>query len=300
MKDLYTNRRKHMNIIKTDENYIRSTLVRRERDAHKGDFGKVLVFAGSPGMAGAAVLCARGALYGGAGLVRFLVDSYNSPVFMVLQSAVPEATCLIYDKRLDLSEYSAIAIGPGLGKGEDMKSILGDILDRSNTNLVIDADGLNFISADEALAEKVRSYPGTVIMTPHIGEARRLLGRDDEIKSQEQRIAALCEISEKYNSVVLLKGSETLVGCPALGEEIYQNTTGNPGMATGGSGDVLTGVIAALCAQGYSPLDSTRIGAFVHGLAGDIAAETYGEISLLSSNITAFIPVALKRYYPKD
>ena len=289
-----------MKITVTDENYIRSTLVRRDRDAHKGDFGKVLVFAGSPGMAGAAVLCARGALYGGAGLVRFLVDSYNSPVFMVLQSAVPEATCRIYDSRMDLTEYTAIAIGPGLGKAPEMRIILADILDRSETTLVIDADGLNFISADAELAEKVRSYPGSVIMTPHIGEARRLLGRDDEIKTQEQRIAALCEISEKYNAVVLLKGAETLIGEISHSDEIFQNSTGNPGMATGGSGDVLTGVIAALCAQGYSPIDSARIGAFVHGMAGDLAAENYGEISLLSSNITAFIPVALKRYYPKD
>lgn len=289
-----------MNITITDENYIRSTLVRRDRDAHKGDFGKVLVFAGSPGMAGAAVLCARGALYGGAGLVRFLVDSYNSPVFMVLQSAVPEATCRIYDSRMDLTEYTAIAIGPGLGKAPEMRNILYDILDRSETTLVIDADGLNLIAADEELAEKTRNYPGSVIMTPHIGEARRLLGRDDEIKTQEQRIAALRGISEKYNAIVLLKGSETLIGDISHSDEIFQNSTGNPGMATGGSGDVLTGVIAALCAQGYSPVDSARIGAFVHGMAGDLAAESYGEISLLSSNITAFIPVALKRYYPKD
>ena len=288
-------------MISLTKEYIRSKMVRRDRNAHKGVFGRVLIYAGSVGMSGAAVLCGRSALKGGAGLVRFLIPSYESPLYTILQISVPEATCLEYRPGFDFSEYDAIAAGPGLGNDPAAYSILKDILENYDKNLVLDADALNMVCSSQELTALVRSSRARKIMTPHVGEARRLLSNaalkpspDILWSSDDGRILALKTISDSYYSIVVLKGSGTLVG---TGENICRNTTGNPGMATGGSGDVLTGLIAALCGQGYSPIDSAAIGVFAHGLAGDIAAEELGEMGMISSDIAAVLPKALKEIY---
>ena len=281
----------------TDEKYVKETLVTRASDAHKGNFGKVLIFAGSPGMAGAAVLCASSALRGGAGLVRILVDSYSSPIYPVLQTAVPEATCVEYSPDIDFSEYNAIAAGPGLGTSEHTADILKKILTGCTSSIVLDADALNIIAKYPEITELVRRSLAYVIITPHIGEARRLLKTDARIKTPEERREAAEALSEKYNAIAVLKGAESLVSFPGNKEEIYINPTGNPGMATGGSGDVLTGLIAALCAQEYTPLDAARLGVFLHGKAGDLAAEALSEPALISSDIYKYIPRAFKLYY---
>jgi len=287
-------------MITLTDKYIRSKIIPREICAHKGDFGKVLIFAGSPGMAGAAILCAKAALRSGAGLVRFLIPEAEGPLLTILQCSVPEATCVKYDEDMDLSEYDAIAAGPGIGQGTAASYILRDILTRYAGFLVLDADALNLISSSEELHGLVQESQAKIIMTPHPGEARRLLSGDPEADETDwadpdSRLKAFSRLSERYYSVIVLKGSGTLVG---TNENTFINTTGNPGMATGGSGDVLTGIIASLGAQGYTPLDAACVGVYVHGLAGDMAAESYGQMGMISSDIADQTALAFRKVYP--
>lgn len=282
-------------MISLSREYVSSRIIKRDRAAHKGDFGKVLIFAGSAGMAGAAILCGRAALRSGSGLVRFLLPSLDSPLLGILQTAVPEATCIAYSEGCDLGEYSAIAAGPGLGQETIVRQILADILKRYQGRLVLDADALNMISSSAELTELVLKCGAEITLTPHVGEARRLLGGASlDYSSADGRLDAFRTLSEKYRSVIVLKGAGSLAGTP---ENTFINTTGNPGMATGGSGDVLTGIIAALNGQGYTPADSAAIGVWIHGTAGDLAAEDLGEIGLISSDIAAYIPAAFKTVY---
>ena len=278
-----------MNYITDD--YIRTIMKPRQPEAHKGDFGKVLIYAGSPGMAGAAILAGRAALRSGAGLVRYLLPSLQSPLYPILQTAVPEATCVFEKDISDYSEYTAIAAGPGLGKTAEARRILKNILLLSESVIVLDADALNIISADEELAFFVKSSP-PVIITPHVGEAKRLLNSREPINAAEERETAVRALREKFGCISVLKGAGTIV----CGDELYINTTGNPGMATGGSGDVLTGLIAGLAAQKYSPEEAARLGVFLHGKAGDLARDAKGEMGLIASDIVEFLPEAEKNY----
>ena len=289
-----------------DREFVQNRIVKRERDAHKGNFGKVLVYAGSPGMAGAAILCARAALKSGAGLVRFLIPCMESPLLNILQCSVPEATCVSYKNGMDFLEYSAVVCGPGLGMTEPEGSlgsvapedILKDILQRySSGKLVLDADALNMIAASGELADLVRKSGADIVITPHVGEARRLLGEGTpgiDWKSDSGREDAAERLFRKYGCVSVLKGAGTLV---MYDTETLLNTTGNPGMATGGSGDVLSGVIVSLCAQGYTAADAAAMGVWIHGMAGDLAAEELGEMGMISSDIAAYVPAALKLVY---
>ena len=283
-------------MVYTDDAYISSTLFKRKSDAHKGDFGKVLIFAGSPGMAGAAVLCGRAALKSGAGLVQYLLPSFESPLLNVLQICVPEATCVSMDSGIRLSSYQAVVCGSGLGTENTALRIFHWILDSCAGTLVADADALNMIARNEELAEKFISSPAARIITPHIGEARRLLHTSAPITGSESRMEAACRLAQDYRCISVLKGAGTLVADPCA-SRIFRNTTGNPGMATAGSGDSLAGLIGSLAAQSYSPIDAARIGVFIHGKAGDLAAGELGEMGVTSSDIVHYIPYALKPYY---
>ena len=285
-------------MILTDEKYINKTIFRRDRTAHKGDFGKVLIFAGSVGMAGAAVLNGRAALKSGAGLVQYLLPDFDTPLLPILQTCVPEATCVKMSLQLKFSGYSAIAAGSGLGQTVEALTILTDIIDTYTGTLLLDADALNMTAYNDQLADKVRSANAQIIITPHIGEAKRLLHTTDAISGDEEREAAALKLAEIYNCTVVLKGAGTLVAAKESGYiNIYQNPTGNPGMATAGSGDSLAGIIASLAGQGYSPADAARIGVFIHGKAGDLAAEELGEMGMTASDIISYIPCAFKKYY---
>ena len=281
-----------------DEKYINETIFRREHTAHKGDFGKILIFAGSVGMAGAAVLSGRAALKSGAGLVQYLLPGFDTPLLPILQTSVPEATCVKMSPQLKLSGYSAISAGSGLGQTLKALTILTDILETYTGTLVLDADALNLISSNDHLADIVRSASAQIIITPHIGEAKRLLHTTDAISIDTERESAARKLAEMYNCTAILKGAGTLTAVHENGQiSIYQNTTGNPGMATAGSGDCLAGIIASLAGQGYCPSDAARSGVFIHGKAGDLAAEEFGEMSVTSSDIVSFIPYAIKKYY---
>ena len=268
-------------------------LKKRERNSHKGTYGKTLIVAGSYGMAGAALMCGKAAVKSGVGLVRFLVDV---ELFDVLQSQVPEATCM--DKKLhydiDLNEYKSIAIGPGIGKGKSNIGIIKRVLNEYTGTLIVDADALNCIMK-YALYGNVTQSKANVILTPHMAEAARLL-EVDRVLDDERKEKAL-ELSQSFNSTVVMKGNNTIV---VSNEEIYFNETGNPGMATGGAGDVLTGVIAALAAQGYEPFEASKIGVYVHGLAGDICEAEIGQIGMTAIDILDKVPKAFKTIQEKN
>ena len=283
-------------------NYIQETIVKRPRDAHKGDFGKVLVFAGSAGMAGAAVLCAKAALKSGAGLVRFLLPSLDDPIYPILQISVPEATCVSFKDGMDLGEYTVIAAGSGLGREQERSRILSKIIETYSGILLLDADALNLISSNEYLAGLIHDSKADTIITPHAGEARRLLdvkpGELFSIAHPQAREDVSRSLVEKYSCISVLKGSHTIVSNQEKDYiDMYENTTGNPGMATAGSGDVLSGVIAGLAAQNYAPVVAARCGVYIHGLAGNLAAHDKGEMGITAMDIAENIPYAIKAYY---
>lgn len=298
-------------MIYTDDEYVLNILKKRAFDAHKGNFGKVLIFAGSLGMAGAAVLCGKAALLTGSGLVRFLLPDIPCDILPVLQTCVPEATCIGYHSDMDYNEYDAIACGSGLGRDDTARKILTAIVqnygraahsESSTKILILDADALNMIAESPPLQDAMRNSEAEIIITPHIGEAKRLLNTCAGITSFSDRKNAVCDLAEKFNCTAILKGAGTLVACknpPKNNFLIFENTTGNPGMATAGSGDTLTGIITSLAGQGYPPLDAARLGVFFHGKAGDIAADELGEMSVTAGAIGEYLPHAIKRYYDR-
>ena len=277
-----------------DLKYVNTVIKERPRDIHKGDCGRVLVIAGSVGMAGAAVLCARGALRAGAGLVRI---SAPAELYPILQVGVPEATCVSRDVSvLDYDAHDVIAIGPGLGDDEKNGEIIHEVMKKYKKTIVLDADGINTIVRAD-LGQALMETEATVIMTPHPGEAKRFLeyfGLGADLKNRENTVSNLVVCS---NAVCILKGNGTLVTAPH--ENTYINTTGNPGMATGGSGDVLTGIIAALAGQGLDPVDAAKAGVFVHGMAGDLAAADIGETGMTAMDIAEYTAAAFKQIIGK-
>ena len=289
---MYDAKRKMENTSIITKGYVHTVIKKRERDIHKGDCGKVLAVAGSKGMAGAAVLCGRGAYRAGSGLVRIAICE---ELFPIVQIGLPEATCVSRDAFLgahsQYDEYDAVAIGPGLGDDKKNEDIIRNVLREYRGTLVIDADGLNTIARAE-MASEVRKAEADIIITPHEGEASRLLELSmDKLKSIGRTETALM-LAEKFSAVSLLKGAGTVVATP--GGEAYINSTGNPGMATGGSGDVLTGVIASLAGQGLRADNAAKAGVFLHGLAADIAAEKMSQHALMAGDIADHIGCAVK------
>ncbi len=275
--------------------YVNTVIKERPRNIHKGDCGKVLIIAGSVGMAGAAMLCARGALRSGAGLVQI---SAPKELYPILQVGVPEATCV--SRELSLSEimaYDAIAVGPGLGRDEKISQLICTILQEYDRTVVLDADGINAVSRFD-LGQALKDARAEVIMTPHPGEAVRFLsyhGISDCFDMDRLQIASL--LVKESCATCVLKGSNTLVA--TKDGKSYTNITGNPGMATGGSGDVLTGMITALAGQGLSPEISAKAGVFIHGMAGDLAAETLGETGMTSLDLANTVALAFKQIVGK-
>ncbi len=277
-------------IISMTKTQIRKMIKPRKPDAHKGDFGRLLVYAGSMGMVGAAILCGKAALRTGAGLVQFYLPKDLIPI---VQGALPEATAIERGTLEDYDGYRALIIGPGLGRYSEDKGKLLSIFQHYSGTIVLDADGLNWLR-DGELRQAVENSGAEIIMTPHPGEARTLL---ENIGITETRRFSRQEqvqmIQAGYGHVVLLKGADTLVALDQ--ERIYRNTTGNPGMATAGSGDVLSGIIAGLVGQGYSLEEASLLGPYLHGLSGDLVCETQGEEGLIAGDLVEGIPQAWKQ-----
>ena len=274
---------------------VKNFIPERKTEAHKGDFGRVLVIAGSRTMTGACCLSCEAALRSGAGLVYALVPD---EIMGQVQILVPEV--VIKDRAAgipDPADYDSIVIGPGLGTGDDARALVDQILEEAECPLVIDADALNIVSYNhwqDRVKDRCLRGLGTVI-TPHMGEAARLLKDDTDFDmAKAGREEILNELYYITGATVVLKGSRTLVR-PMFGgsmDPVFVNTTGNPGMATAGSGDVLTGIIAALLGQGVR--NSVMAGVYIHGLAGDLMAEEVGEYSLIARDIVKGIPMAFK------
>ncbi|WP_299367300.1 NAD(P)H-hydrate dehydratase [Winogradskyella sp.] len=251
----------------------------RQKFAHKGDFGHVLIIGGSYGKIGAVNLASKAALSSGAGLVTAYVPKcgYHS-----LQTSFPEAMVitddddtLISNINFDLSP-TVIGIGVGLGIADETAKAFEDFLKKNKAPLVIDADGLNLLSMNKSLLSVL---PERTILTPHPKELERLVGKWSDDFDKLKKVKAF---SKEHNLIVLLKGANSIT---VFGDKLYINTTGNPGMATAGSGDVLTGIISGLMAQGYEPLAATIFGVYLHGRSADISLEDFGYQSLIASHI---------------
>lgn len=268
---------------------IHSLLKPRKKFDHKGTFGHALLIAGSYGKMGAVVFGARAALRSGAGLLTVHVPQCG---YEIMQSSVPEAMVSvdenekIFSSLPDIKNFSAIGIGPGIGQDKKTIKALTSLLETAGKPLVIDADALNILGANREL---IHLLPKNSILTPHPKEFERLVGN---FRNDFERLQKQIDFSVKTGTIVVLKGAHSSIATPE--GKVYFNNTGNPGMATGGSGDVLTGVLTALLAQGYSGLDSALIGSWVHGLAGDRAAAHFGQISLTASDIAAYLPDAFR------
>lgn len=258
----------------------------REKFSHKGTYGHVLIFAGSRDMAGAAVLSSEAALRSGAGLVTVHSASCNR---IILQTAVPEVIfesdnnehCI--SEFRDLTKFNAIAIGPGIGQTGETSFFLKSILSAYSNPIVLDADALNLIAANDLL----RLIPENSILTPHPKEFERLFGRNT---NSFERLQKASEIAQSHKIIIVLKGAHTQIFMPD--GKIYFNSTGNAGMATAGSGDVLTGIIVGLLAQGYQPQDAALTSVFLHGLAADLIPET--EETMLASDIIRGLKLAFR------
>jgi len=259
---------------------IKGLLKKRKRFSHKGTYGNVLLIAGSYGMMGAAVLSARSALHTGSGLVTVHVPVKG---YQIIQTAVPEALVSLDESESvfscipELSAFSAIGVGPGLGSRANTQRALYDLIKKTKVPMIIDADGLNILSANK---EWLKLLSEGTVLTPHPREFERLAGKAG---SAYQRNNMQVEFARKYNVIVVLKGAYTSTALPD--GSCYFNSTGNPGMATGGSGDVLTGMILSMLGQGYRPDHAAILGAFLHGLAGDLAAAGSSEESVIAGDI---------------
>ena len=278
----------------TDEKEIKPLLRQRGKHAHKGNFGHALLVAGSQGMAGASVLAARAALRSGVGLLTVHLPHCNNGI---VQMAVPEAMTSIdscvthFTDEIETSRYSVVAVGPGLGQNEASEKALLHLIDTCDVPMVLDADALNILSRNPQYLQRL---PQGSVITPHVGEYHRLFGKTN---NSYIRLVAAQAYAMSFGVTIVLKGAHTVVTSP---EGVhYFNSTGNPGMATAGSGDVLTGVIAALIAQGYDATAAARLGVYLHGLAGDAAADVRGEVSLMASDIVEYISVAWNKIYKK-
>jgi len=273
-------------------------LPKRPAASHKGTFGRALLVGGSVGMTGAIGLAGRAALRGGAGLVQLavpaccqsIVASYEPSYMTVALDDDGEgriALSALEDLESVARVATALGVGPGLGRSEGLVELVGAVYTRFSQPAVFDADGLNALAAQPELLAKAG---GPRILTPHPGEFRGLIATSERFTREELEGRAR-ELAGRLDVVVVLKGHHTYI---TDGHSTAVNNTGNPGMATGGTGDVLTGLIVALLCQGLTPFDAARLGVHLHGLAGDLAAETLGEVSLMATDLVDYLPRAFR------
>lgn len=274
-----------------EENDIRKLMRPRSDFAHKGSMGNALLIAGSYGMSGAAVLASKACLRAGVGKVTIQTPKRN---YDIMQISVPEAVLQLDHEETYFSEptetdpFSAVGIGPGLGTNENTAIALIAQIRRTNRPLIIDADAINILATHRAWMQQL---PKDIILTPHPKEFDRLAGTSSAFSYE--RLARASELAEKLQAYIILKGHYSALCLP--NGHIEFNSSGNSGMATAGSGDVLTGIITALLARGYSQADACRIGMYLHGLAGDLAAKDLGKESLIASDLIAYLPKAFMR-----
>ena len=277
-----------------DKSIVKATIKTRSPESDKTTVGSLLSVCGSFGMAGAAIMSSRAALRSGIGLLKVVVPKTIYPITAV---SVPEAVFYpIVDNFLSELNFakraencSAVLAGPGLSVNNVTKELVADIVLKSEIPVVLDADALNIISENPSILNRCKA---PVILTPHDREFCRLVGCfPDRLKDRREELAL--KFAERYNSIVVLKGHKTIVASQS-GELYYNEELGNAGMASGGSGDVLSGIIASFTAQGFDPFKSALSGVYIHALAGDIAKGKFGEYSMLPTDIIECIPSAFR------
>ncbi len=271
----------------------------RKLDSHKKDYGHVFILAGSAGFTGAAYLCSQAAILSGSGLVTLgIPKSLNSIMAVKLTEVMTKPLeetkeiTLSLKSLADILKFSAkidsIAIGPGLSSNPETQRLVVQLIKQINKPMVIDADGLTALSKNISI---LNSKNKEIIITPHPGEMGRLLKiSTDDIQKNRKKVAK--DFSLRYNLTTVLKGYHTVVASPA--GEIWVNKNGNPGMATAGCGDVLTGIIAGLIGQGIKPFPAAKLAVYIHGLSGDLAAEEKGQIGLIATDVLNKLPLAFR------
>jgi len=295
---IINNRDIKINLI--EEKDAAGILPKRKPDTHKGTYGHLAVIAGSRGKGGAAALSSISALRAGTGLVTLALPkclnvSFEAGIPEVMTLPLPDTKEGTIDKSAlntlinFLEGKSAVLIGPGITTNPSTSSLIKNLVKKISCPMLIDADGLNII-ADKI--ELLKDKPFPVIVTPHPGEMARMLNTTSK-EIQTNRIEASRKLSAEYGIYVILKGARTIVATPE--GEVYINPTGNPGMATAGTGDVLSGIIVGFMAQGLSARDSSILGVYLHGLAGDIAAEKLSQTALIASDLIKTFPEAIKK-----
>jgi ADP-dependent NAD(P)H-hydrate dehydratase / NAD(P)H-hydrate epimerase len=272
---------------------------KRPADSHKGDFGHVLVIAGSSGYTGAAYLSSQAAILSGSGLVTLAI---GRSLYEVMASKLVEVMVRPFFETKDLSlsllaekdiltfseKCSAVCIGPGISQNRETQKLVLNLVSKLTKPMAIDADGLNALAGH---VDILKAAKAPVVLTPHPGEMARITGRDkEEIQNNRKEVAMT--FAAEYNTVLVLKGHETVVANPA--GELYVNQTGNPGMASGGTGDCLTGIIASFIGQGIEPFMASSLAVYYHGLAGDLAVKEKGVLSLIATDILNKLPEVLK------
>ena len=274
-----------------EEKDLYPRLLHRDEFSHKGDMGNALIVAGSYGMAGAAVLATKACLRCGAGKVTVCTPRRNNDI---MQVSVPEAVmCLdkeetYFSEAVDTADFDAVGIGPGLGRLEASAIALITQIRRTQAPIVVDADGLNILASHRAWLQQL---PKGIIMTPHPKEFERLAG--NRFGDSFERLSSARDMAEHLQAYIILKGHYSALCLPD--GNIMFNPTGNAGMATAGSGDVLTGIITGLLARGYKQADACMLGMYVHGLAGDLAAKDLGMECMVASDIIRYLPQTFKR-----
>ncbi len=285
----------NMHYIHSINQEVKNILPNRESDSHKGTYGRIGFLGGSPGMAGSIYMASLASLRSGAGLTYIIAPKSIADILAIKsnEQIIKQISChsFCYDENiknqiLSTSEnLDVLAIGPGMGQGKDLHILLDEIIKNTKMKLVIDADGINAISKDLNILNANKE----IILTPHLGEFARLSNLSvDEIKKDKVSLAK--NFAKTYNLVLVLKSNETII---TDGDKLYINKIGNPGMATAGSGDVLTGIISTLLHR-LDAYDAAVLGVYIHSLAGDLAASDFGEESIIASDIINYLPDAFK------
>lgn len=270
-----------------DVGTVKSAVVKRNKDAHKYSVGSLLSICSSYGMAGAGILSARASLRSGIGLLRV---ACHKSVYPIMAVSLPEAVFSVFEQDLsieNLNKHRCVLVGCGLSTADFAQKIVRNVVEKSEIPMVLDADALNIIANDTSILKTAKS---DVVITPHNMEMARLMNISLQEVLENREETAL-NFSKQFSTVTVLKGDKTIVACPD-GRLMVNTKTGNPGMATAGSGDVLAGIIASLVAQGSPAFEGACAGVFLHGLAGDLAKEKYGEISMLATDIVECLPGA--------
>lgn len=278
----------------TQENEALKIFKTRNKFAYKGDFGHSLIIAGSYGKAGAALLCTQACIASGSGLVSTLSPEINAPI---LQIGSPESMFLpgggekILDRvpKFPEKRYNSIGLGPGIGMDLETRECILHFIKNTRLPLVLDADALNILASDSTWKDFIT--PGS-ILTPHVGEFNRLT--QGEAKNPYQRLKLALDLASSLKIVVILKGANTAVVLP--NKEVHFNSTGNPGMATGGSGDVLTGILTGLLAQGYTSEETAILGVYIHGRSGDLGALDQGQNALKAGDLCKYLGPAFLEF----